>query len=164
MTAISFYERLWTPLYFFRRGEAYGRRKCQRELESRKAEAMKVVLDLRRARISWEETWVKLAAADEQVAIQQETIGTLEQVVWQLGERLAVAQEQVGALDELVERMLEPGEAGLAVGRMYLQRRWAARVMEREREEELRADAAAAVVKPAVERAREAALTAEMGA
>ena len=162
MNAISLYERLWTPLFFFRAGEAYGRRGVQRELEARRMEARQVVGALRRARRSWKEMWAQLAAAGEQITVQQEMIAGLEQEVWMGAERLAMAREQVASLDVLVGLMLE-GPEGLELGRRYKDLRW--QRLNREREEELeqkRQEEAAEQADP-WERERVAGLTRLMG-
>jgi hypothetical protein len=151
--------RLWPVLYFFRAGEAYGRRMAQRELEARRMEARQEAVNLQRARSCWPQTWMQLAAAVEQIGAQREMISMMEQEVWMGAERLAMAQEQVAALDELVRLMLE-GPEGLALGETYVAQRWSR--LNVEREEGLQAAAEAARVKTGEERAWDAARTREM--
>lgn len=126
--------RVWTPVYFFRRGMDFARREMMREASQRQGDLAVRGGDLMRERLGCETVQGQLSLAIAQADTLMEELAALRTMLWMTEERLRIAGKTRRWMEDLISKMLE-GREGMELGRRYLVRAWGARLMEREERE-----------------------------
>jgi len=123
--------RVWTPVYYFRRGMDFARREMAREATQRQGDLAVRGGDLMRERLGCETVQGQLSLAIAQAETLMAEVAELRTMLWMTEERMGVAVAAKRWLEDLISKMLE-GREGRELGRRYLVRAWGARAMERE--------------------------------